>query len=272
MLLADVSNPGVRALASRATTPCDVPVTTLHTPAYLAGLPSMSVPCGLPEGCPWASRSVALRQREPHATRSPRSRRLGSDPATPERWLSAAADPLGAGHRPGNPRQLSTKQDLLSLRPASATAQHATSAQSAGAPGMLPVPNGGPSDRHSRGPGAQVRHRPRTKFDRKNYFYPDSPKGYQISQFDQPLCRRAAHRATARRRDAVGIVRAHLEEDAAKMVHGQRGGRLLTRPFVGRPQPRGHATARDRHRARSALPGAGRAFLRRSRRPSTPRA
>jgi aspartyl-tRNA(Asn)/glutamyl-tRNA(Gln) amidotransferase subunit B len=66
---------------------------------------------------------------------------------------------------------------------------------------------------------------PRTKFDRKNYFYPDLPKGYQISQYDQPLCSGGAldfeapdgRGGTASRR--VRLVRAHLEEDSGKIVH-----------------------------------------------------
>ena len=59
-----------------------------------------------------------------------------------------------------------------------------------------------------------------TKFDRKNYFYPDLPKGYQISQFDEPLCRNGHLELElpggARR---VHIQRAHLEEDSGKIIH-----------------------------------------------------
>jgi aspartyl-tRNA(Asn)/glutamyl-tRNA(Gln) amidotransferase subunit B len=57
-------------------------------------------------------------------------------------------------------------------------------------------------------------------FARKNYFYPDLPKGYQISQYEEPLCGRGAFVVpTADGDETVGIVRAHLEEDAAKTVH-----------------------------------------------------
>ncbi len=60
---------------------------------------------------------------------------------------------------------------------------------------------------------------PRSLFHRKNYFYPDSPKAYQISQYDIPIC-------GAGRLGEVRIHRAHLEEDAAKLVHVGSSGRI----------------------------------------------
>jgi aspartyl-tRNA(Asn)/glutamyl-tRNA(Gln) amidotransferase subunit B len=65
-------------------------------------------------------------------------------------------------------------------------------------------------------------------FHRKNYFYRDLPKGYQISQYDQPLCTDGSVIVPEPERDhRVGIVRVHLEEDAAKSTHvGGAGGRI----------------------------------------------
>jgi aspartyl-tRNA(Asn)/glutamyl-tRNA(Gln) amidotransferase subunit B len=60
---------------------------------------------------------------------------------------------------------------------------------------------------------------PRSIFHRKNYFYPDLPKGYQISQYEEPLCRGG-------RLGEVRIHRVHLEEDAAKLIHGGSSGRI----------------------------------------------
>jgi aspartyl-tRNA(Asn)/glutamyl-tRNA(Gln) amidotransferase subunit B len=60
---------------------------------------------------------------------------------------------------------------------------------------------------------------PRSIFARKNYFYPDLPKGYQISQYDLPLC-------TGGRLGEVNLTRIHLEEDAAKLVHVGESGRI----------------------------------------------
>ena len=65
-----------------------------------------------------------------------------------------------------------------------------------------------------------------SKWDRKNYYYPDLPKGYQISQYDLPLCHdgRVEIPAAAGGTRAIGIIRAHLEEDTGKLGHELPGG------------------------------------------------
>ncbi|HEX5192355.1 MAG TPA: Asp-tRNA(Asn)/Glu-tRNA(Gln) amidotransferase subunit GatB [Solirubrobacteraceae bacterium] len=89
-----------------------------------------------------------------------------------------------------------------------------------GLPGALPVVNARAVDfavRIGLALGSEIA--PRSLFHRKNYFYPDSPKGYQISQYDVPLC-------LGGELGGVRIHRVHLEEDAAKLVHVGESGRI----------------------------------------------
>ncbi|MBN1623074.1 MAG: Asp-tRNA(Asn)/Glu-tRNA(Gln) amidotransferase subunit GatB [Clostridia bacterium] len=63
-----------------------------------------------------------------------------------------------------------------------------------------------------------------SKMDRKNYFYPDLPKAYQISQFDLPICKRGyVDIETEGISKRIGITRIHMEEDAGKLLHDQWG-------------------------------------------------
>jgi aspartyl-tRNA(Asn)/glutamyl-tRNA(Gln) amidotransferase subunit B len=96
-------------------------------------------------------------------------------------------------------------------------------------PGALPVPNEQAIEwtvRLGLALGCEIAET--ALFHRKNYFYPDLPKGYQISQYDAPLCVRGRFAVPGADGDReIGITRAHLEEDAAKTVHiGGAGGRI----------------------------------------------
>jgi aspartyl-tRNA(Asn)/glutamyl-tRNA(Gln) amidotransferase subunit B len=95
-------------------------------------------------------------------------------------------------------------------------------------PGALPVPNRRAIEETIKlGLALECEIAERAVFHRKNYFYPDLPKAYQISQYDEPLC--SGGRLTVPTADGeveVGIVRAHLEEDAAKNIHVAESGRI----------------------------------------------
>jgi aspartyl-tRNA(Asn)/glutamyl-tRNA(Gln) amidotransferase subunit B len=95
-----------------------------------------------------------------------------------------------------------------------------------GLPGALPVPNEGAvrlAVRAAMALGCEV-HR-LSVFARKNYFYPDLPKGYQISQFEQPLATGGRlDIGTTEKPQPIGITRLHLEEDAGKSLHDRFPG------------------------------------------------
>ncbi|MDO8499037.1 MAG: Asp-tRNA(Asn)/Glu-tRNA(Gln) amidotransferase subunit GatB [bacterium] len=109
-------------------------------------------------------------------------------------------------------------------------------------PGTLPVPNQTAIEwtaKIARALGCRVNEL--SKFDRKHYFYPDLPKGYQISQYDQPIGEHGGitlqfltgknHREVAK----IGITRVHLEEDTAKSTHQGAGHTLIDYNRAGVP-------------------------------------
>ena len=97
-----------------------------------------------------------------------------------------------------------------------------------GLPGALPVFNAHALRLAVRlGLALRARIRERSRFARKHYFYPDLPKGYQISQHDEPLCEHGhvdVWHDGARHR--VALARIHLEEDAGKLTHGSASSRV----------------------------------------------
>ncbi len=125
-----------------------------------------------------------------------------------------------------------------------------------GLPGALPVPNQEAVRLAVRAAAALACEvDPRSRFDRKNYFYPDLPKGYQITQYHRPLATdgELEVRLEEGERRRVGIRRLHLEEDAGRLVHDRypdrtavdlnRAGVPLVE-IVTRPELRSPAAAR----------------------------
>jgi aspartyl-tRNA(Asn)/glutamyl-tRNA(Gln) amidotransferase subunit B len=112
-----------------------------------------------------------------------------------------------------------------------------------GHPGVLPVPNA-EAVRLGMRAGLAIKGtiNPNTKFDRKNYFYPDLPKGYQISQFDKPISEGGElvvdvpdNSLKSRTTIRVNFERLHLEEDAAKLTHGTAGDSFVDYNRGGTP-------------------------------------
>ena len=90
-----------------------------------------------------------------------------------------------------------------------------------GLPGALPVLNrAAVAMAVKAGLGLNCKINPESQWSRKNYFYPDLPKGYQISQYDRPLCQHGYIEISADgSRKKIGVQRIHMEEDAGKSLH-----------------------------------------------------
>jgi len=120
--------------------------------------------------------------------------------------------------------QLATRSKIFSGSATAYGAEPNTQADlvDLGYPGVLPVLNGEAvrmAVRFGLAIGARIA--PRSVFARKNYFYPDLPKGYQISQYELPIVAEGALEVVLDdgTRKRIGITRAHLEEDAGKSLH-----------------------------------------------------
>lgn len=106
-----------------------------------------------------------------------------------------------------------------------------------GYPGVLPVVNKKAVDYAMKAAMAlNCQIAPITKFDRKNYFYPDNPKAYQISQFDQPIGEHGwIDIEVDGKTKRIGITRIHMEEDAGKLTHTGDGFSLCDYNRQGTP-------------------------------------
>lgn len=111
-----------------------------------------------------------------------------------------------------------------------------------GHPGTLPVPNRTAIEWTAKiGRALNCTIRELSKFDRKHYFYPDLPKGYQISQYDEPIAEHGRLVLSfplgdnVREEATIGITRAHLEEDTAKLIHDPSGATFVDFNRAGIP-------------------------------------
>src|SRR5690606_15152306 len=127
--------------------------------------------------------------------------------------------------------ELKTESKMFSPAPAHSGAEPNTNtnALDRGHPGVLPAVNKPAVDwamKAALALNCQItRH---TKFDRKNYFYPDNPKAYQISQFDQPIGEHGWIEIEVKgEKKRIGITRLHMEEDAGKLTHTGNGHSLV---------------------------------------------
>src|SRR5437588_12721167 len=123
--------------------------------------------------------------------------------------------------------QLSTASKIFSGTPTAfgAAPNSQASAVDIALPGVLPVLNKGAVERAIRfgvAVGGTINRR--SVFARKNYFYPDLPKGYQISQYESPIVQGGSIRILVGEKEKIiQLTRAHLEEDAGKSLHEANG-------------------------------------------------
>ncbi len=151
--------------------------------------------------------------------------------------------------------QLSTQSKIFSRASTAFGAEPNTQACAVdlALPGTLPVMNKGAVERAIQfGLAIGARIAPRSIFARKNYFYPDLPKGYQISQFEIPVVQGGSVEFFLDDvKKSVRLVRAHLEEDAGKSIHGYFAEDYVEEGYVEGPSH--EQTAIDLNRAGTPL-------------------
>ena len=224
-------------------------------PVNLAGNAAVSVPAGLSDGLPvglqliapalgeatmlraaWAFEQdlgLSTRPVTPHGAPAPGPRRRRSRGGTPV--TAPVASEVGARRYETvigieTHCELGTATKMFCACPTAfgAGPNTQTCPVCLGEPGSLPVANGRAVEYAARiGLALHCRIAERSQFHRKNYFYPDMPKNYQISQYDEPLCvggwLDVDVEGEVRR---IGITRVHLEEDTGKSLHVGATGRI----------------------------------------------
>ena len=191
----------------------------------LAGLPAVSIPVGQDRGPPGrrAAHRAVLRGRAPaRGGRRHRGRRAGRCGGRRMTWETVIGLEVHV--------QLRTRTKMFCACRTTFGDPPNTNVCPVclGLPGALPVPN---AEAVRLGTAAALALgctvHPTSVFARKNYFYPDLPKGYQISQFDQPLATggRVTFESPERGRMQAGVTRLHLEEDAGKLLHDRFPGK-----------------------------------------------
>ena len=218
-------------LGEKAADPLAMYLSDLLTiPSCMAGLPGLNIPCGLSEGLPVGLQLIGPQLSENTLFRwamrsSSRSASIPFRSACDER---ARWEPV-VGLEIHVQLKTRTKMFCRCANGFGGGENTQTCPVCLGFPGALPVANETALEWTIKlGLALDCEIADRAVFARKNYPYPDLPKGYQISQYDLPSCINGKVLVpTAEGDHEVGIVRAHLEEDAAKTTHvGGRTGRI----------------------------------------------
>ena len=208
-------------------------------PGSLAGLPGMSVPCGFGAGgMPVGLQLIGNYFQEGAAAERGAPLPAGHRFPPPQaggllmidrRKLDSRATKSSSASRPTPSCPRRARSSAARPRPSAPSPTRRPAPVDLALPGTLPVMNKGAVERAiSFGLAVGAHIAPRSIFARKNYFYPDLPKGYQISQYEIPVVQGGSVEFyLGDEKKSVRLVRAHLEEDAGKSLHedfvGQSG-------------------------------------------------